>query len=210
MTDSIPSASPPTSRDRLLAAAVRLVRTNGFAATSVDELCTAAGVTKGAFFHHFRSKDDLGAASARYWSETTGAMFDAAAYHAPADPLDRIFAYLDLREALLDGPLPEITCLAGTLLQETYTSSPAIAAASHAAITDHAATLTGDFVAALAAHSAPGAPDADSLARFTQTVLQGGFVLSKGAGSPEPARDALRHLRRYFALLFNQPERSTP
>ena len=56
---------PPSARERLLQAAFTLLRTRGFTATSVDDLCAAAGVTKGAFFHHFPSKEALGVAASR-------------------------------------------------------------------------------------------------------------------------------------------------
>ena len=52
----------PKTRDSLMEAAFGLVRRQGLAATRVDEICAAAGVSKGAFFHHFRSKDELAAA----------------------------------------------------------------------------------------------------------------------------------------------------
>ena len=45
-----------------------LVRRQGYAATSVDEICAAAGVSKGAFFHHFASKEALGIAAAEQWT----------------------------------------------------------------------------------------------------------------------------------------------
>ena len=64
-----------TARARLLDAAVQVIRTKGLSATSVDDLCAAAGVTKGAFFHHFESKQALAVAAAEYWSLTTGALF---------------------------------------------------------------------------------------------------------------------------------------
>jgi len=210
MDTPTPSPRKPSARTKLLDAALQVIRTRGYAATTVDDLCAAAGVTKGAFFHHFASKEDLGVAAARYWSSSTGAMFAAAAYHAVPDPLDRVLAYLDLREALLQGTLPDFTCLAGMMLQETYDTAPAIGAASHAAIADHAATLEPDFAAAIALYGPAGCPPAASLALYTQTVLQGAFILAKGQGDAAPAREALNHLRRYLRLLFAKPEEERP
>src|SRR4051812_5047206 len=88
------------ARRALLNATVELVRKQGWSATSIDQLCKAVGVTKGAFFHHFASKEALGVAAAAHWSATTGSAFANAKYHEAADPLDRIFGYLDFRAAL--------------------------------------------------------------------------------------------------------------
>ncbi|MER6574929.1 TetR/AcrR family transcriptional regulator [Nonomuraea sp. NPDC001023] len=46
-------------RQRLLAEATRLFAARGFEGTSVQEIVQAAGVTKGAMYHYFDSKDDL-------------------------------------------------------------------------------------------------------------------------------------------------------
>src|ERR1700744_5861294 len=92
-----PATKAETARNRLLTAALRIIREKGYHATSVDELCAAAGVTKGAFFHHFKSKEDLAVAAAERWSVTTGGLFAGAPYHEPADPLDRVMGYLDFR-----------------------------------------------------------------------------------------------------------------
>ncbi len=116
----------PSARAKLLAAAMDVIRRQGYAATSVDALCDAAGVTKGAFFHHFKSKEDLAVAAADHWSQTTSAFFAAAPYHAHRDPLERVLGYIDFRRAILVGEIPEFTCLAGTMVQETYASHPAI------------------------------------------------------------------------------------
>src|SRR3546814_2401141 len=69
------------ARIRLLDVALRVIREKGYHATTVDELCAAAGVTKGAFFHHFKSKEDVAVQAARHWSEVTGALFASAPYH---------------------------------------------------------------------------------------------------------------------------------
>jgi TetR/AcrR family transcriptional regulator, transcriptional repressor for nem operon len=190
------------ARKALLEAATRLVRVQGFAATSVDELCRAAGVTKGAFFHHFASKEALGVAVARHWSETTGALFATAPYHLLEDPVHRILAYIDFRKVLLQGEVPDFTCLVGTLVQEAYESSPAIRDACAASIFDHARTLEADIAEAIETRGIGGGWSAASLARHTQAVLQGAFILSKAQGDPAVAAEQCDHLRRYVTLLF--------
>jgi TetR/AcrR family transcriptional repressor of nem operon len=193
------------ARTRLLEAARDLIRASGFASTSVDDLCRAAGVTKGAFFHHFESKEALGVAVAEFWSQTTGALFAAAPYHEPADPLDRVLAYVAFRRALIVGDRAAYTCLAGTLIQEVHDTSPAVRAACGRAILDHAATLVADIEAARAARGITGAWTAESLARHTQAVLQGAFILAKAGDDAELARESVDHLERYLRLLFEAP-----
>lgn len=203
-----PSEPPPLrrgqARERILDAALQLIRQKGYAATTVDDLCAAAGVTKGAFFHHFASKEYVGVAAARHWLEVTDALFATAAYHEFADPLDRLFAYLDLRAALIRGTAAEFTCLAGTMVQETFETAPAIRKACYECIAEHAAMLEPDFAAAMAQYGAPPGLTAASLALHTQAVLQGAFILAKAKDDPAMALDSIKHLRRYLALTFGR------
>lgn len=193
------------ARTRLLQAARDIVRAQGFAATSVDQLCKAAGVTKGAFFHHFPSKEALGVAAAQFWSETTGALFAQAAYHDHDDPLDRVLGYIAFRRQIIAGDIEAFTCLVGTMTQEVYHAHPAIRDACAASIFGHAATLTPDIDAAMQARGITGFSP-ESLAAHTQAVLQGAFILAKAADDPFVAIDSVDHLQRYLTLLF-QPSK---
>ena len=198
---------PLSARDKLLTAGFAVIRSKGYAGTTVDELCAAAGVTKGAFFHHFKSKEALGVAAADYWSEFTGALFASAPYHDHADPLDRVLGYIDFRRMLLAGDLPDYTCLVGTMVQETYLTAPAIRDACHASITGHAHTLVPDIQAAMEARGMREVGwSAESLALHTQVVLQGAFILAKAEDSVSVAIDSVDHLKRYVTLLFSHPE----
>ncbi len=203
-----PSPDKRDARAKLLEAALRLVRTQGYAATSVDDLCRAAGLTKGAFFHHFASKNALAVAAAKYWSETTSALFAAAPYHDHKDPLDRVLAYIDFRVGLLHGDVPDFTCLVGTLVQEAY-SIDAIRAACEASISGHAHTLEADIEAARKKHRIKGDWTAQSLALHTQAVIQGAFILAKAKGGAAIAAESIAHLRRYIELLFSKRSTST-
>lgn len=197
------AAAKPTARDKLLLAAFTLIRTKGYAATTVDDLCQAAGVTKGAFFHHFKSKDDLAVAAADHWSETTGTLFAAAPYHDAPDPLARVLGYIDFRKALLKGGVPDFTCLVGTMVQETYDTNPAIRRACAHSIFSHAEKLEADIEAAMHERGISAEWTSKSLALHTQAVLQGAFILAKAEGGPQLAAQSVDHLRRYIELLFN-------
>jgi len=198
--------APESARGRLLEAGVKLVRAHGYAATTVDQLCAEAGVTKGAFFHHFRSKEALGVALADYWSQSTSGFFASAPHHHLETARDRVLAYIDLRIALIAGPVESFSCVAGTMVQDNFLSSEAITRACAASIANNAAALRADIAEAMADHDVTGTT-AESLSLFIQTVIQGSFVLAKAEGGAARAQDQLTHLKRYFALLFDQATR---
>ncbi|WP_114388957.1 TetR/AcrR family transcriptional regulator [Notoacmeibacter marinus] len=197
------------ARMRILDAAIASVRQKGYAATRVDEVASAAGVTKGGFFHHFSSKEEMAVAAAMRWSDVTGQLFEAAPYHLPDDPLDRVLAYIDFRRDIIGGQTDEFTCFAGTLAQETHLSAPTIREAARVAIFDHAQTLTADIEAARTKHCPDAEWTAESLALHIQAVLQGAFIIAKADGGPERARESVGHLRRYAELLFGRRPKSS-
>lgn len=192
------------SRTRILDAALDVFRAKGYAATRVEDICAAAGLTKGSFFHHFKTKEDLAVAAADRWSVVTGEIFRGADYHKPADPVDRLLGYVDFRRQLLRGSLAEYTCLLGTLVQEVYDTNPPIRIACEASLSSHVATLIEDIEAARAAHAPHATWTAESLALHMQAVIQGAFVISKARYGADAAAASLDHLQRYVGGLFGR------
>jgi len=192
------------SKEKLLDAALHVIRAKGYTATRIEDVCEVAGLTKGSFFHHFEGKEDLALAAADHFAAMADGAFAAAPYQSAADPLDRLLGYVDFRIAILQGALPDFTCLLGTMVQETYQTHPAIRAACDKHISAHAAAVARDIAEAKKRY-APKAPwSAASLAVFTQAATQGAFVLAKARHGPEIAAECLGHLRRYVETQFNR------
>ena len=197
--------NPHPSRTRILDAALQVIRAKGYTATSIDDLCAVAGLTKGGFFHHFRGKEDLAVAAAGHFGAMAERLFAAAPYRGIEDPLQRFLGYIDFRISILRGSLPEFTCLLGTMVQEVYETHPAIRAACDRHIGHHVAEVAKDIALARDwyAPEAPWTPE--SLSAHVQAVIQGSFVLAKARGGPAVAVECLQHLRRYVEMLFEIP-----
>ena len=111
------SAQAAETREEILAAARELFTADGYSATSVAGIAGAAGVTKGALFHHFGSKEDL---FLEVWRDLqiemdANARDKAIAHRSKSDPYAAFLAgcrvYLDWtarpdyqRIVLVDGP----------------------------------------------------------------------------------------------------------
>lgn len=196
--------SDSESKRKLLDAAMKLMIAKGFTATTVDEICSEAGLTKGSFFHYFDSKEDLAKAAAKHFHEFQQCMFDGADFRSIADPLDRVHGRLDFLVGLAGNPQMPKSCLIGNLAQEVSGTHEEIRCVCQCAFDTSAADFERDVAAARLKH----APKADfnpaSIGRLYLTLIQGSMVLAKAAKSPEIFAENVEHLRHYIESLFGK------
>ena len=97
------------TRQRILDAAEKLVIENGFAATSVDRVLESSATSKGAFFHHFPSKIDLGRAFVDRYAAADIAHLEQAldATAHVDDPVERALAFVRFFEDAADDLMAE-------------------------------------------------------------------------------------------------------
>lgn len=188
------------NRSRILDAAQRLVIDNGFAATSVDQVIREAGTSKGAFFHHFDSKLDLGRAlTERYVAADIGQLHWAMEATAEiTDPAERAVAFVRCFEDAADEIMSaQSSCLYIAVLTERQLVSNGTADL----ITYAIETWRADIAALLrAAADERGLDlDADALADHVFVTFEGAFLLSRSTGKPEHMRAQLKVLRRMLA-----------
>jgi TetR/AcrR family transcriptional repressor of nem operon len=196
------------TRDRILDAAQQLVLDRGFAATSIDAVLTQAPATKGAFFHHFPSKDDLGRALVERYAAADVRMLDellAATEAESDDPAAQLIALIGRFEEVAEELAPTSPgCLFVSFIYESRLASEdddLIAAT----ILHYRTRLLEKLEAA--AHVHPPAIDVDlaSLADQLFSTFEGGFILARALDEPGHLRAQLAHLRHYLELLFQLP-----
>jgi TetR/AcrR family transcriptional regulator, transcriptional repressor for nem operon len=196
------------TRVRLLEAARDVIRAKGYTATTVDDICAMAGVTKGGFFHHFESKERLGVAAIERFEAMASALFGSAPYAADPDPRARVLGYVDFRASMLRGDIAQYTCLMGTTVQEVYATHPDLRAACDRGMSEHVEELTRDLEAAKQRYAPDARWSAQNVGYFMQSVLQGAFIFAKAKQGPQVAIESLAHLRRYLETLLPAGEES--
>lgn len=170
-------ADAKKTREDLIKAATRLFETKGYADTSINDICVDRGITKGALFHHFRTKQEL---FLEAWTRLQVEMDNEAraaaiAARSPTDPYSSFLAgcrvylkYAVRRDyqkiVLIDGP-------AVLGLQGWYESDH-----------DLGAQNVGAGMLYLAKKGIIAENHVDALGVMIQSALNGaGFALARGA-----------------------------
>jgi TetR/AcrR family transcriptional repressor of nem operon len=192
-----------SAKTKLLDSGRELMLRRGYTATSVDEVCAQAGVTKGSFFHHFSNKEEFGKALLGHHWSTMQEQLGAAPFMSLDDPLARVHGYLDVFVALAHDPQVEQSCLFGNLAQEVAPTNEPLRAECAGGFGRWTEQLAAELEAAKQRH-APGARfDPAALAEYFIAVYEGSLVLAKANGDERVLADNVEHFRRYLDVLFD-------
>ena len=113
------------TRYLILQKAFELIYTKGYQATSIDDIVATTAVTKGAFFYHFKNKDDMGLAVIKEIMIPFAGESFVQALKNTSDPAKAIYSLMKI--LLLENPLLTLKygCPAGNMIQEMSPRSPA-------------------------------------------------------------------------------------
>lgn len=190
----------PDTREALLGAARGLFLRQGFTATGIDEICAAAGITKGALFHYFESKESLGQAALERWVADGMRAFGSGQYLQEPDPLKRALGFVDFAIELSRMGPPG--CIVGIFAQELAPTNDAVRATCAVSFSDWIGNFEKLIADAKAAYAPGSNLDPKSLARHALTVFQGALVLARAYQQPEIIAEQLRHFRAYLEAQF--------
>jgi len=204
------SRKATATRQRILDAAQANVMERGFASTSVDAIQEAAGISRGTFFYHFPSKDDLARALILRHSENDREMTDsfmARAERLSSDPLQQVLLFLAFHEELFgEVTMADPGCLFASYSYEAGLFDDETHAIIEGSIEHFRSVLASRLEAAVARHPPKFAVDPGVLADLAYGVMQGGFILSRVRGDLGVMCEHIRQFRRYIELLFGVAE----
>lgn len=203
-----------STRENIMEAAQALVLQQGFSATSVDSVIAQAGITKGTFFYHFKSKSDLALAMVNRYAALDAAHLDAdlaRAEELSRDPLQQVLILVGLFKEELDGLTEAFPgCLYASFCYEGGLFDEETLNRINSAFGYWRERLRPKFEAIIATHPPRFAVTPDELTDMLLGVFEGAFILTKVWPDPAIAVQQLGHYRNYIELLFaDQPEAKT-
>lgn len=201
--------SQPTkvpTRTRLMDAAQDLILDYGYSGTSLDRVIEKAGVTKGTFFYHFRSKAELAHALVRRFADQDGELLEECLAKAEAthdDPLDQVLYFIGLFEEMM-GELtePYPGCLFASYVMEKGLFDDETLGIARSALNQWRVVFGKKLKEVTEHHPPRSRVDLESLADGLNVVFEGAFILSNTYQQPEIVAEQLAHYRRYIELLF--------
>lgn len=188
------------TRDRILREAARMFALKGFHDTKVDEIIKAAEVTSGAFFHHFKGKEDLGFAVIDHYMEERCRTLDRIEKGLPGDdsddPLDRAIRRLDaVCEMVVRRRNRKGGCLIGNLSTTLSDTHPAFRKRLGECFDEMASEFQVHLDEAAASRGLSGDQDTGEMARYIVSVIEGAIMLSRTHRDISVIQRQVHHLK---------------
>ena len=174
------------TRARILDVAYDAIVHKGFAATSIEELVEAAGITKSGFFYHFKDKNDLARQLLERFLAEDNAILDtltARARELMDDPLQSFLIFLKLYADVMDE-MPDLHpgCLVATITYQDQMFDGEVRRMNRDSVLALRERF-GHWLTEIAMRHPPRHPvDLDALADHVTVIVEGAIILSRALG----------------------------
>lgn len=202
---AVSRAEPSETKLKLLRAAEAGIIRQGFAATTVDEICSDAGVTKGSFFHYFESKDEMAREVLNYHSQQKNRAFAAVLGRDHIDdPLDQIDRLLDVMIEMVQAPDSPSVCLVGMMAQELAATNEPVREVCATHFGEGAQQMTQLLREAQRVVPTKKDFDPEAVALMFVSLLQGSMLMAKTTQNPDLVVSNIEHGRAYIRSFFKR------
>ncbi|MBO0324109.1 TetR/AcrR family transcriptional regulator [Muricauda sp. CAU 1633] len=184
-----------------------LVFNNGFSGTSIDQILDKTGITKGAFFYHFKTKNALAKALIETYAHEDKAHLEWALQETESlkeTPLKRLLQFVQLFIDTMSNTKEVSSCLYASYTHEPSQFDQETLAVVSNAILNWRHTFMELLNDTLANNSIKKGVDIESLADQFTVIFEGTFIISKALNDPTISAKQLQHFKNYLELLFEK------
>ena len=186
------------AKDSLIKISYNLFLNKGYNATTVDEICKSAGVSKGSFFHYFKTKEELGLEVLKwYYAYATNLVMDGS-FISETDPVKRVFGFIDHTESI-SKKLWGNGCLLGSFVTDLSSSNKKVATKVSNIFTGMTEALSKIFSAVAEKNKKVTATE---LAEQYLLIIEGAIILAKAKNDWKKVLVAIHNFRNYVELLM--------
>lgn len=194
------------TRVRILDVAYAAIVEKGFAATSIEELVEAAGITKSGFFYHFRDKNDLARELfERFLAEDVGIIdtLERRSRELCDDPLQAMLVFLNLYAQMMDdmGSIHP-GCMVATVTYQERMFDPELKRMNVEYLLRMRERFRRWFGEIADRYPLRADVDPDALADHLTTIVEGAIIMSKALKDETLMGKQTRLFRSHIKLLF--------
>lgn len=201
---------PRNTRTKIMDSAESLILDHGFAGTTVDSVIDRAGVSKGAFFHHFSSKAELGKKLVQRYADEDAEHLEQTLKKAEGlsdDPLQQLLIFIKLFKQEIESlqePFPG--CLFASYLQQSELFDHNILDIIRESMLMWRTRVLDKLEKIRQKHTPRRDVNLESLADMLMVIFEGSFVLSQSLNDNKIIAQQLSHYHTYLQLLFRPDE----
>jgi len=194
------------TKTKLMDIAERLILNRGFSAMSLDEVIKEAGITKGGFFYHFDSKNDLVYALMQRYRETEAFIFSdlfKRAEELTSDPLQQMLVFVKLfAEMMADMKVLHPGCVVASITYESQQVNEQVRNITTEIVLDWRKLFREHLKKINQVYSPNADVSSDDLADMLSTIMEGGIIISRALNDPSVLEKQLLEYRSYLELLY--------
>jgi TetR/AcrR family transcriptional repressor of nem operon len=187
-------------------AAQALIMGRGLAGTSIDMVLEQAGMTKGAFFYHFKSKNELAKALIHRYAEQDHAHIEAQMTRAEKlshDPLQQVLIFIGLLQEESEQLVsPEGGCLIASYMYQFDDLEPEVREICAQSVFMLRQRLGEKYTVIIDKYPPRVPVKPAELADALVSAFEGAFILMRVLQDPGQLYEQLAHYRNYIELLF--------
>ncbi|WP_455209168.1 TetR/AcrR family transcriptional regulator [Kaarinaea lacus] len=195
------------TKEKILEAAEALVLDHGYGATSIDQILEKTGITKGAFFYHFKSKAELAKVLiARYVKRDDELLYSLVekSEKLSRDPLQQVLIFLGLLIEVFDGLEQALGCLVASFVYQFEEFDIDTKSTVVNGFDEWHRVLDEKFRMAIERYPLRIDTPPSTLVNMLLSIFEGGLIVAKMVSDSKVMVKQLSQYKNYLELLFDQ------